>query len=71
MKLTKTEAAAFAVIGEALCTAKDNAKTKKENMPLIAGALAENHDAFVGEGVTLGDYKFKLVVREELTAIRV
>ena len=44
---------------------------KKASLPLIAGALAENHDDFAGEGVTIGDYKFKLVVREELTAIRV
>jgi len=71
MKLTKTETAAFAAIGLALTTAKDCAADKKLNMPLIAGALAENHEAFAGEGVTLGDYKFKLVVREELTAIRV
>lgn len=71
MKLTKTETAAFEAIGKAITEAKDCAADKKANMPLIAGALAENHDIFAGEGVTLGDYKFKLVVREELTAIRV
>lgn len=71
MKLTKTESAAFAVIGKALCCAKDCAAEKKEALPLIKAALAENHDEFAGEGVTIGDYKFKLVVREELTAIRV
>ena len=43
---------------------------KKNKMPLIAVALAENHGEFT-DGVTIGDYKFKLVVREELTAIRV
>ena len=71
MKLTKTEAAAFETIGAALCKAKDCATERKANAPLIAAALAENHDAFVDEGVTIGSYKFKLVVREELTAIRV
>ena len=71
MKLTKTETAAFAAIGAALCQAKDCAAEKKEAMPLIKAALAENHDEFAGDGVTIGDYKFKLVVREELTAIRV
>lgn len=71
MKLSKTETAAFAAIGAALCQAKDCAAEKKTNMPLIASALKENHEEFSGEGVTIGDYKFKLVVREELTAIRV
>ena len=69
-KLTKTESAAFEKIGAALCNAKDCAADKKTNMPLVAGALKENHDAFV-DGVTIGDYRFKLVVRKELTAIRV
>ena len=50
---------------------KECAANKKASLPLIAGALAENHDDLAGEGVTIGDYKFKLVVREELTAIRV
>lgn len=71
MKLTKTETAAFAAIGKAITDAKDCASDKKSNLPLIAGALAENHDAFAGEGVTIGDYRFRLVVREELTALRV
>lgn len=71
MKLNKTESAAFAAIGEALTAAKDCAALKKENLPLIKAALAENHDEFAGEGVTIGNYKFKLVVREELTAIRI
>ena len=71
MKLTKTETAAFAAIGKALCCAKDCAAAKKEAMPLIKAALAENHDEFAGDGITIGDYKFKLVIREELTAIRV
>lgn len=71
MKLNKTESAAFAAIGKALCCAKDCAAEKKANMPLIASAIKENHDELSGEGVTIGDYKFKLVVREELTAIRV
>ena len=71
MKLSKTELAAFAAIGAALCQAKDCAAEKKANQPLISAALAENRELFVGDGVTIGDYKFKLVVREELTAIRV
>ena len=71
MKLTKTESAAFAVIGKALCCAKDCAAEKKDAMPLIKAALKENHAEFVGDGVTIGDYLFKIVVREELTALRV
>ena len=71
MKLNKTELAAFAAIGKALTDAKDNAAEKKRNMPLVASAIAENHDAFAGDGIVIGDYKFKLVIREELQAIRV
>ena len=70
MKLNKTETAAFAEIGEALCQASLCKDSKKHNLPLVAGALKENHDEFVA-GVTIGDYRFKLVVREELAAIRV
>ncbi len=71
MKLTKTETAAFATIGKAITEAKDCAAEKKSNLPLVAGALAENHEEFAGDGVTIGDYRFRLVVREELTAMRV
>ena len=71
MKLNKTETVAFAAIGKAITEAKDCAADKKANLPLVAGAIAENHDDFAGDGITIGDYKFKLVVREELTAIRV
>ena len=71
MKLSKTELAAFAAIGAALCQAKDSAAEKKENLPLIKAALEANHDVFVESGVTIGDYKFKLIVREELTALRI
>ena len=71
MKLNKTELAAFAAIGKALTDAKASAMEKKQNLPLVASALQENHESFSGEGVTIGDYRFKLVVREELTAIRV
>ena len=70
-KLKKSEAEAFAKIGAAICSANDSKLTKKEALPLISAVLKENHDEFTGEGVTIGDYKFKLVVREELTAIRV
>ena len=71
MTLNKTEREAFAAIGKALTDAKDCAADKKRNMPLVAGVLKETHDEFSGEGVTVGDYRCKLVVREELTAIRV
>ena len=70
MKLTKTESTAFAEIGEALCASKEIAANKKSRMPLVAAALEENHDEF-SNGVTIGAFKFMLVVREELTAIRV
>lgn len=70
MTLTKTEKTAFDAVGEDLCSAKECAANKKLNMPLIAGAIAENHAAFI-EGITIGNHHFKLVVREELTAIRV
>ena len=70
MKLNKTENAAFAAIGAALCEANDAKKLKKDNLPLVASAIAENKAEFM-EGVTIGDYRFKLIVRPELTAIRV
>lgn len=67
---TKTEKNAFATLGEAICSAKESAKDKKDTLPLVKAAIAENREAFM-EGVTIGNYKFTLVVREELTAIRV
>ena len=70
MKLNKTENAAFEAIGAAICDAKDASKNKKANMPLISAVLAENRQEFV-DGITIGNYKFTLVTRDELTAIRV
>ena len=69
-KLTKTERETFEAIGAAICGSKDAAKTKKAKMPLVAGFIAQNHDALV-EGLVIGNYKFTLVTREELTAIRI
>ncbi len=70
MKLTKNESAAFEAIGAAYCEGKECAKLKKETIPAVKDVIAKNHDAFLN-GVTLGNYKFVLVVREELTAIRI
>ena len=70
-RLKKAEADAFAAIGEALTQANDCKQIKKEAMPLISAVLKENREDFIGEGVTIGNYKFKIVVRDELTAIRV
>lgn len=70
MKLNKTESAAFEAIGAAICGAKDASKEKKNNLPLVSAVLAENREAFL-EGVTIGGYKFAIVSRDELTAIRV
>ena len=69
-KLTKTERETFEVIGAAICGSKDAAKTKKAKMPLVADFIAKNHDALV-EGLVIGNYKFTLITREELTAIRI
>ena len=46
------------------------AKTKKAKMPLVAGFIEKNHDALVAD-LVIGNYKFTLVTREELTAIRI
>ena len=69
-KLTKTERETFEAIGAAICGSKDAAKTKKAKMPLVAGFIEKNHDALVA-GLVIGNYKFTLVTREELTAIRI
>ena len=69
-KLTKSERETFEAIGAAICGSKDAARTKKAKMPLVAGFIAANHDALVS-GLVIGNYKFTLVTREELTAIRI
>ena len=69
-KLTKSERETFEAIGAAICGSKDAAKTRKAKMPLVADFIAKNHDALV-EGLVIGNYKFTLVTREELTAIRI
>jgi len=72
MKLTKIEQAAFAAAGAAICGAKKNKTDKAEALKLLAAVLAdeENHKELL-DGVTIGDYRFTIVQREELTAIRV
>ena len=69
-KLSKTEIEAFNQVGEAYCEGKRWAALKKSVLPTVAEAIADNHAALVN-GVTIGNYHFKLVVREELTAIEV
>ena len=69
-KLTKTERETFEAIGAAICGSKDAAKTKKAKMPLVADFIAKNHDALEA-GLVIGNYKFTLITREELTAIRI
>ena len=70
MKLNKTEATAFEAIGAAICGSKSASKDKKNNMPLVSAVLTENRDEFVN-GVVIGNYKFSIVSRDELTAIRI
>ena len=70
MKLNKTETAAFEAIGAALCEADGAKKCKRANLPYIAAALAENREDFLA-GVTIGQYQFKLVSRDELTALKI
>lgn len=70
MKLSKTESAAFNTIGAAICGAKEASRDKKASLPLVSAVLAENRDAF-REGVTIGNYRFTIVSRDELTALRV
>lgn len=69
-KLTKTEIEAFNKVGAAICDAKDCAAEKKALMPSLAEAIEKNRKALI-EGVTIGDYLFKLVIRGELTAVKV
>ena len=69
-KLTKSERETFEELGAAICDAKNAAKAKKEKMPAVRGFIAANHDALVS-GLVIGNYKFTLVTREELTAIRI
>ena len=69
-KLTKSERETFEAIGAAICGSKDAAKTKKAKMPLIKDFIAANHDALV-VGLVIGNYKFTLVPKDELTAIRI
>ena len=70
MKLTKKEQDAFAVIGEAICDAKNAAKAKKDALPTIKDVLANNKEAFA-VGITIGKYRFSAVERVELCATEV
>jgi len=72
MKLTKVEQAAFAAAGAAICGAKKNSADKKDAVKLLAAVLAdeENHKELLA-GVTIGNYRFTIVQRDELTAIEV
>ena len=67
-KLTKSERDAFEEIGAAICDAKSAGKAKRDKMPLVKGFIAANRDALV-EGLVIGNYKFTLALKEELTAI--
>ena len=69
-KLTKTERETFEELGAAICDAKNAAKAKKEKMPAVRGFIEKNHGALV-TGLVIGNYKFTLVPKEELTAIRI
>lgn len=69
-KLSKTEIEAFNQVGKAYCEGKRLAALKKSVLPTVAEAVEANHAALV-DGVTIGKYRFKLIVREELTAIEV
>ena len=70
IKLTKSERETFEELGAAICDAKNAAKAKKEKMPAVRGFIEKNHDALEA-GLVIGNYKFTLVTREELTAIRI
>ena len=67
-KLTKSERETFEAIGAAICDSKNAAKTRKAKMPLVADFIEKNHDALVA-GLVIGNYKFTLALKEELTAI--
>lgn len=70
MKLTKVEQKAFADAGAAICGAKANAADKKTALKLLTAAMAdpENYQELLN-GVVIGNYKFTIVQRDELTAI--
>ena len=70
MKLNKTETLAFEALGEAICNAKTSIRNKKAAMPLVNTVMKENREAFLA-GIVIGNYRFQLVQRDELTAIKV
>jgi len=72
MKLSKVEQAAFAAAGAAICSGKKCTSEKKDALKLLAAVLAdeENHKELLS-GVTIGNYRFTIVQRDELTAIEV
>jgi len=70
MKLNNIEKKAFADAGAAICGAKINAVNKKEALKLLTAVLAdEANRKELLDGLVIGDYKFKLVQRDELTAV--
>jgi len=70
MKLNNIEKKAFADAGAAICGAKANVAEKKSALKLLTAAMAdeENYKELLA-GVVIGDYKFTIVQRDELTAI--
>ena len=68
--LTDEQRKAFEAFGAAVCAGKAASKTKDEQKPVFASVISNNRERFI-DGITIGGYRFKLVVREELQAMRV
>lgn len=56
------------VLGDLIARLRSGEDVAK--MPLVADFIARNHDALEA-GLVIGNYKFTLITREELTAIRI
>ena len=70
MNMNKKETEAFAIIGAAICDAKAAGTVKKTNLATVAKLIAKNRSTFL-EGVTIGGYRFKLISRDDLTAVKI
>lgn len=56
------------VLGDLIARLRSGEDVAK--MPIVADFIARNHDALEA-GLVIGNYKFTLITREELTAIRI
>jgi len=69
MKMTEEQKSRFAELGEALVEISRWAEKKKDAYaPLKQFVTVEHRDEFLGEGVTIGKYKFRVVPGDKMDA---